>query len=270
MWYVLQTITGKEEELVRMIQKIVPHGLYEDCFVAYYERIWRRQQQSIVHVERLFPGYVFVLSEEPEALFFHLKQVPAMSKIIADGDFTFLTLEKTEVDFLKGMLSAKHIMHLSYVETDGKGKVLQVSGPLKGYMKWVIKFHFKKRFVTIKFKLLGAEKTAVLGIVLEEDIRQEIAFGKVETPIEMPPFYEIPLKRENEDSAYEVGDQVQVISGSFENLSGVIWKIKQHTVEVRVHLLGQDMSMEVPLNCIVKLPIRNIMGIDKTLGVTAS
>ena len=25
MWYVLQTLTGKEEELIRMIKKIVPH-----------------------------------------------------------------------------------------------------------------------------------------------------------------------------------------------------------------------------------------------------
>ena len=37
MWYVLQTLTGKEEELVRMIKKIVPCELYSDCFVAYYE-----------------------------------------------------------------------------------------------------------------------------------------------------------------------------------------------------------------------------------------
>ncbi len=54
MWYVLQTITGREEELVHYIEEIVPKELYTDCFVAYYERVWRKQQESVVHVERLF------------------------------------------------------------------------------------------------------------------------------------------------------------------------------------------------------------------------
>ena len=94
MWYVLQTITGREEELVYLIRKIVPLAVYEDCFVAYYERIWRKQQQSIVHVERLFPGYVFILSETPQELYQELKRVPAMSRIVADGNFYFLPLEK--------------------------------------------------------------------------------------------------------------------------------------------------------------------------------
>lgn len=71
MWYVLQTTTGQEEKLVQMIQELVAPELYEDCFVAYYERVWRKQQQSVVHVERLFPGYVFVVTQNPEELFFN-------------------------------------------------------------------------------------------------------------------------------------------------------------------------------------------------------
>ena len=66
MWYVLQTMTGKEEELIRMIKRILSPELYTDCFIAYYERVWRKQQHSIVHVERLFPGYAFIVSEQPE------------------------------------------------------------------------------------------------------------------------------------------------------------------------------------------------------------
>ena len=80
MWYVLQTLTGKEDELVRMIKKMVSPDLYTDCYIAYYERVWRKQQESIVHVERLFPGYVFIISENPDEIFLQLKKVPAMSK----------------------------------------------------------------------------------------------------------------------------------------------------------------------------------------------
>ena len=89
MWYVLQTMTGREEELVHYIEEIVPKELYTDCFVAYYERVWRKQKESVVHVERLFPGYVFIVSDTPKELYLCLKKVPAMSKMIADGNFDF-------------------------------------------------------------------------------------------------------------------------------------------------------------------------------------
>ena len=153
MWYVLQTMTGKEEELVRMIRKILPFGSYEDCFVAYFERIWRKQQQSVVHVERLFPGYVFIISENPNELFLQLKQVPAMSKMMADGEFTFLALEQEEEDFFQEMLKKDHIVHLSYVKTDGRGEPLRIVGPLEQYQRQIERFHFKKRYVIIRLKL---------------------------------------------------------------------------------------------------------------------
>ena len=74
LWYVLQTRTGEEEKLAGMIRALVPGNLYGECFVMYQEQLWRRQQQNFVHVKRVFPGYVFITSKEPEALFFCLKK----------------------------------------------------------------------------------------------------------------------------------------------------------------------------------------------------
>ena len=85
---------------------------------------------------------------------------------------------------------------------------------------------------------------------LDEDIRQEILYGKVETPLKMPEHYE-PI-RGIEELVFSVGDHVKVTSGSFENMSGVIWKIKKSTVEIGIRLFGQDMSMEVPIEFISK------------------
>lgn len=250
MWYVLQTMTGKEEELVQMIQKIVPRHLYKDCFVAYYERVWRKQQKSYIHVERLFPGYVFILSDKPEEIFIKLKNVPAMSRLIADENFHFLSLEKEEEIFFDKMLGNHHIVQLSYVETNGNGRVYQIFGPLKNYVTQVVSYQFKKRYAIIRLKMLGEEKTVALGIILNEDIKQEIEYGKVETPLEMPAFYRVAQPEFIQP--FTIGDQVVVKSGTFENMSGVIWKIKKTTVEIGVRLFGQDMSMEVPIEYICK------------------
>ena len=64
-WYVIQTYTGREEKLVKMMNRIVPRELYGECFVAYHEQLRCRKQENQVHVERIFPGYAFITSEKP-------------------------------------------------------------------------------------------------------------------------------------------------------------------------------------------------------------
>lgn len=263
MWYVLQTMTGQEEELVHMIREVVPDHVYSDCFVAYYERVWRRQQQSIVHVERLFPGYVFIVSDDPNALYMELKRVPAMSKLVSAGKFEFLPIEKEEEAFFHALLTEERIVRLSYVETDGKGHVYRISGPLKQFADRVVKFQFKKRYAIISFHMLGMEKTGTLGIILREDVRQEIAYGKVEAPITVPERYiaeGAPAPRSKDaaaaSAAYDdlsVGDRVEVTSGMLESVIGIVWRVKKTTVEVGVRLFGQDMAMEVAREDVCKL-----------------
>lgn len=70
-WYVIQTFTGKEEKLVEMVRRIVPGDLFQDCFVVYHEQLRSRKQENQIHVERVFPGYAFIISDEPENLFLH-------------------------------------------------------------------------------------------------------------------------------------------------------------------------------------------------------
>ena len=209
MWYVLQTMTGREEELVHYIEEIVPKELYTDCFVAYYERVWRKQQESVVHVERLFPGYVFIVSDTPKELYLCLKKVPAMSKMIADGNFDFLPIEEEEEAFFANMLKNQHIVRLSYVELDGKGRILRVCGPLKEYADSIVKAQYKKRYVIIRLKMMGSYKTVALGVILKEDIQQEIRYGKVEVPLEMPEFYH--AAQPEKDHGYAAGDHVMLL-----------------------------------------------------------
>lgn len=178
MWYVMQTVTGREEELVRMVKKTVSRGLYKDCFVVYYERLWRRQGRSIIHVERLFPGYVFIEADEPEGLYLGLKHVPAMARLLSDGECGFIPLQAAEEEFLSGLMGEGRTVGLSYVGKDGQGHVRRVDGPLQNFLGQAVKYQFKKRYAVIRFKMFGMEKTAVLGIFLDEDVRQGLAYQK--------------------------------------------------------------------------------------------
>lgn len=240
MWCVVQTVTGKEDQLIQMIQKKVPHKLYEDCFIAYYERIWRKQGKSIVHVERMFPGYVLILTEEPENLFLYLRQVPMMSNMLADGEYTFLSLEDEEASFLEHILGEDHIARLSYIETGKGGSIRYVSGPLKQYLDRVTRFQFKKRYAVVSLKWKETEKTVLMGIILKEDVRQEAASGNVRLP-------KIKPETERTSATYEIGDQVRVISEGFEDVSGVVWKVTAKTIEVGIRMFDQDIALQVPI-----------------------
>ena len=182
LWYVLQTRTGEEEKLIDLICKMVPKELYGDCFVIYQEQLWRRQQQNFVHVKRVFPGYVFIASKDPEALFFCLKRVPAMTKLMADDESFFLAVEREEAEFLQKIMNKDHVIGLSYLLTDGKGTILQVSGPLESCLDQIVKYRYGKRHVLVRLKLLGKEKTIMLGIMLKEDMDQSLPCGKNKNP----------------------------------------------------------------------------------------
>ena len=153
-WYLLKTWTGREEELVREVQKIIPPQMYEECFVIWQERIWRKQQKSIVHMEPLFPGCVFLTCREREAgaegkdlpgnkavagnqaaagsedvaeneavtenrsLLQSLEKIPAAAQMMAGGVFTILPMTGEDGQFLEKISGDEHVVRLSYVQKD--------------------------------------------------------------------------------------------------------------------------------------------------------
>lgn len=198
-WYLLKTWAGREEELVREIQKIVPPQMYEECFVIWQERIWRKQQKSIVHMEPLFPGCVFLTCREREAgtegkdlpgnedaagykaiagnkavtengLFLpFLEKIPAAAQMMAGGIFTIFPMTGEDGQFLEKISGNEHVVRLSYVQKDEEGNICKLSEPLKVFQGQVERFQLKKRYAMVRHRLWGEERTFVLGIVLNED-----------------------------------------------------------------------------------------------------
>lgn len=193
-WYLLKTWVGREEELVKAFQSTVPSQMYEDCFVIKQERIWRKQQRSIIHMEPLFPGCVFLtckemkagmenranseglenraaLEMEPEREVFlqRLERIPAVSRLMAGGVFTLFPMTGEDGRFLERISGNEHIVRLSYVQKDEEGNICKLSEPLKVCQGQVERYQFKKRYAMVRHRLWGEERVFVLGIVLKED-----------------------------------------------------------------------------------------------------
>ena len=264
LWYAIQSYTGKEEQLTEMIRRVVPGENYAECFVPYFERLrcWRQQNQ--IHILRLFPGYLFLSTDDIEAVFRCLKNVPAMSKILTAGAFEFTPLYDSEAEFLNGILDADHIVRLTYAATDGKGRVTYMAGPLAKCRGRIETYKFRDRYAQVKLTIAGQEKTVRMGIILNDDVRREMSYGKVEAHIPTPEKYALvntkraslaPAPHGNGKSTalLQPGDRVAVVGGVFEGNIAVVHEVRSSTVSITVHMFDREIPVELSAEDVRKL-----------------
>lgn len=188
MWYVIQTITGKEQELVDVIENVLggkrKEEIYKRCFILERECIWRIGGQFRIHIEPLFPSYVFAETDNPDALFIALKQVPRLTKLLgAEG--SFWNVGEDEEVFLRSMIETaqneeientekcggikEYLVRRSLVQVDADGQIVSSEGALKPYIGKIVKQRLRKRSVIIEIPFIGELRRIHLGIRLEED-----------------------------------------------------------------------------------------------------
>ena len=79
MWYVIQTQTGREQELTECIERVLKGNGYRACFVIEQECVWRNAGELLEYQKPLFPSYVIADTDTPEEFFLALKRVPKLS-----------------------------------------------------------------------------------------------------------------------------------------------------------------------------------------------
>lgn len=172
MWYAIQTVTGREEQTLADIWKLVDSEIYEDCFILKREAVWRIKGACRVHTERLFPGYVFVSTGRPKELYQQLKMVFSYTKILGKEEEEFYPVSQEEEDFLKDLLNGdkEHTVRLSPVSVDGQGNITSCGAPLKKYLDQVVKKRIRLRYVMIRVRLFGRDRDVLLGIRVDGDL----------------------------------------------------------------------------------------------------
>ena len=76
MWYVAQVQAGRESSTLEMCRRLVPPSVMEDCFMPEYEVMWKIRGEWRLVKRLLFPGYLFFVTDDPEALNRELSRVP--------------------------------------------------------------------------------------------------------------------------------------------------------------------------------------------------
>lgn len=180
MWYAIQTKTGREQELQDLLKKYRDETGYRNCFQLKRETVRRYQGDCIIYTETLFPGYLFVDTDDPLTLYVKLKKTPKFSKLLGreeisgaedDEEPVFHAISSDEQKFLENLMGddAEYVVRLSPVEVDEERNITKCGGALAHYKDGIVKKRIRLRYVVIRLTLLGRTREVKLGIRLKGD-----------------------------------------------------------------------------------------------------
>ena len=172
MYHVIQVAPREEQKTVELIRNTISKELCRSCFFP-MRHIRRKICGEFTDIrEKLIPGYVFIETEHPHALYEEIKRIPRLTKILGtvfdeDADsFEFAELSSNEILWLSQIMSENDdTVHLSKVSVDEEGIVQILSGPLKVLENQVIKFDLHKRIAKVRVEF--QPKTTVLHLGIE-------------------------------------------------------------------------------------------------------
>lgn len=166
MWYVVQVRTGTEEGIRIQCERTVPDSILERCFIPYYEERRRRQGRWTTIKRILFPGYVFVITEDIEGLYQQLKHVLGLTKILGSGE-VIVPLSDDEVNFMEQLGGEEQLVGMSEGIIEG-GQVKIYYGPLQGMEGYVKKIDRHKRKAWLEIKMFGRTQMVQVGLEIVE------------------------------------------------------------------------------------------------------
>ena len=168
MYYVIQVKTGKEQQAIEDILKNKPDDASFDVFSPYRKSFRKYKGVMKEVVERCFPGYIFVETNDVKRLFRQLYFTPGFQRLLGREAETenFVPLDKDESRMIDILYSANNnrITEISNIEVKEGEMIRVLDGPLVGLETQIKKVNLHKRTVLVEFMMCGRLVTAPIGI----------------------------------------------------------------------------------------------------------
>ncbi len=164
MWYVIQVKNGQENLTCQLIQTILREKIFVECFFPQRERMRKVNGKWSTIREKLFPGYVFIVTDNPKETFLQLKNVPKLTKLLGDDEGNFIPLKDSEIYFIQRWGGKDHISNVSKVIIEKGNKVKILEGNLKDYEGEIVKVNLHKRIAVVRTTFMGSTTDVHMGI----------------------------------------------------------------------------------------------------------
>lgn len=162
MWYVVQTTSGQEDTAVEKCRKAIPTAIATKIFSPSYECMRRYLGAWHIKIQKLFPGYVFIESEDAKELEKCLENISGVVTPVVIGG-GFYPIREDEQELLSEMFDPVYCIRysLGYIVDE---KLIVEEGPLLGKAEYVKKIDRHKRIAFMLIHLFGEEKRIEVGL----------------------------------------------------------------------------------------------------------
>lgn len=171
MWYVIQMSTGREEKIKQECEQRISKDVLSHCVLPLYEEKIKYKGQWHIQKKKLFPGYLFLISENLDELHEQLKRVEAMTKLLGAGD-DIIALTQNEIDFLLRFAGDEELVKMSQGMIIGD-KVVILSGPLKGMESTIQRIDRHKRKAWLNLEMFGRQQLVEVGVEIVKKVACE-------------------------------------------------------------------------------------------------
>lgn len=161
MWYVVQTLKGREGKVLDEILQYVTQES-ENAFIIENEKMYKHQGEWHAERENLFAGYLFIDTGQPEEFNKRLQKQDRTLKLLSvDGRITPIREDEEKRLLLLG--GEDHVV--KYSEGFKDGDVVRItSGALKGFDGEIKRMDRHNRRVQVMIPLFGRDTPITLGL----------------------------------------------------------------------------------------------------------
>ena len=163
MWYVAQTLTGREKEMLDLLIMCDEEHVVKEAFVPRRELMRKQKGEWTKFSDTLFPGYAFVRTDAPGAVNDLAAKLPFFARILG-SDKGFTPLNDNEQLFITRVAGPDtHMVRMSTGVIEGD-TVTVLQGPLRGFEGFITKIDRHKRLAHLHMEMLGRLVTIKLGL----------------------------------------------------------------------------------------------------------
>lgn len=162
-WYSLFVLTGKEESVAEWLKTLYPK--LDATYFIPKRKLYERKQGRIRPVlKKMFPGYILIYIEMDSEIYYKLKKVPNLIRILNSGDF-YTKIPEEEILGIRNLTGKGDVVDYSRVYVVDS-KVIVKSGPLLGKEGIIKEVDKRKLRAKISVQFMGAPKEIDVGIEL--------------------------------------------------------------------------------------------------------
>lgn len=159
-WHSFFVMTGEEEKAKERIKYRLQDG-YKVVVPKRKLKI-RKGGSWVVESRVLFPGYVLVNGAITAEIYYRLKNIPNVFRLLKTGD-AVSTIDRHEMAVLSKLMCNSEEIGFSNVLFEN-GRVRVVDGPLFSLEGIIMSIDCRKKRAKVRIPFLGEERTIDLGI----------------------------------------------------------------------------------------------------------